>query len=399
MNSLVETIRDKIADSEKYVIDARRQIHVFAETGGNEHKTSAFISNELARLGLKVRTVSNTGLIGTLDTWLPGKTLALRADIDALPIPENQENLKQKRTCISENPGACHACGHDAHSAMLLGAARVLAAVKNHLSGKILFCFEEGEEVGLGARGMIEALREAQIDAVWAIHVLSTLDAGKINISPGPRMAGGGRIIMRVNGQGGHGSRPDLAVNPVYAAAAITANISGVLQTRLNPDNPVTVGITSIQGGALENIFPEYAEIKGTMRYFDAIEGEKVAGIIKLVAENTAKMSGCSVEFDKAMEWRGLPVINDRETALQAARAVDALGFAGSLSDCPPWYASESFSAYLKEFPGALAFLGIKNDEFGSGAPHHSERFDIDETALINGLAANVAFAAGAAIL
>ena len=399
MIDLSDTIRALIADNENYVINARRKVHALAETSGNEYKTSAFIADELTSLGFIVNKVTNTGLIGILDTGKSGKTIALRADIDALPIAEHPFNLLGTRICVSENPGACHACGHDAHTAILLGAARVLAKISDSLSGKILFCFEEGEEKGLGVKGMVKALKEHCIDAIWALHVLSTLESGKINVSPGPRMAGGRRILMTVNGKGGHGSRPDLSINPVYAAAAISVNLSGILQNQLSPDNPVTVGITSIQGGDAENIIPDHAIIKGTMRFFDFDAGEKAAEIVKTVTAGTAEMLGCTVDFDPAMEWRGLPVINDREVSGRATLAIASLGFGDELAECPPWYASESFSEYLVEFPGVLAFLGIKNDEFGSGAPHHNERFDIDESALALGVAATVSFAVADAIL
>ena len=389
-----DRIRSLILDNEEYVIAARRQVHAYAETGGNEYKTSGFITQELKGLELSVEKVSNTGLIGALDTGVPGKTLALRADIDALPVAEHPKNLLRKRVCVSADSGTCHACGHDAHTAMLLGAARVLTDLKGSLSGKFLFCFEEGEEVGLGVNGMIEALLGYGADMVWALHVLSTLETGKVNISPGPRMAGGRRIVMRVNGRGGHGSRPDLSVNPVYAAAAITTSLSGVLQNQVNPDKPVTVGITSIQGGASENVFPEYADIKGTIRFFDQDEGLRISEIVKKTARSAAEMLGCTVDFDPVTDWYGRSVINDRNVALRAERAITGLGYADMLADCPPWYASESFALYLAEFPGAIAFLGIKSDERGSGAPHHNEKFDVDESALVKGVAANVAFAA-----
>ena len=426
-----DTIRMLAAQHEDYCIETRRKVHAYAETGGNEHQTSALIENELGKLGIKTERIPDardgpgTGIIGTLDTGRPGKTLALRADIDALPVEEHPENLRRERHCVSANPGACHACGHDAHTAMLLGAAKVLAELhamtkipelrtttesqaipalqtttepqaahelRGELTGKILFCFEKGEEVGLGVKGMVEAMQAKQADAVLALHVLSTLESGKINISPGPRMAGGRRIIMRVNGRGGHGSRPDHARNPTYAAAAIVANLPGALQQCVNPDSPVTVGITSIQAGVVENAFPDYADIKGTMRFFDMDEGTKASGVVRAVAENTAGMLGCTVDFDPAMDWQGAPVINDRATAERAAGAIAALGQAGALAECPPWYASESFSMYLDKIPGAIMFLGIKNDEFGSGAPHHNERFDIDESALQLGVAALAGF-------
>jgi amidohydrolase len=392
--SINEKIMTEALSVEQYVINARRTVHTYAEIGGTEVKTSAFIRAELDKMGIPHVTVGDTGLLATLDTGKPGPGIALRADIDALPIRENPNNLSGYRSCLSENENTCHACGHDAHTAMLLGSARVLCKLKDALCGTVYFCFEEGEENGRGFKPMINALRERQVDAVWAIHVDATMESGKISVDPGPRMAGGAHIKILVKGKGGHGSRPDHAVNPVFAAASIVTNIPGAFVNQLNAGKTVTFGITTIQGGGISNVFSDTASILGSLRFFDAEEGAKAAEIVKSVAEHTAAMHKCTVEFDPIMRLLGEPVINDAAYAERAQAALKEILPIGSVEHCDPWYGSESFSCYLKEYPGVMAFLGIKNPAAGTGAAHHNEYFDVDENVLKTGVIATVKFAA-----
>ena len=188
--------------------------------------------------------------------------------MDALPIPEAGENLAQKRTCISENKGTYHACGHDAHTAMLLGTLRILADNREKLTGVVYACFESGEETGYGVGDMIEALKQFRIDTCFALHVYSELESGRICVEPGARMAGTSVIDLLIKGRGGHGSRPDLAANPVFCAAAMLNNLAAAWPNRLDPYEMVTLGITRIQGGESCNIIPETARVGGTLRFF-----------------------------------------------------------------------------------------------------------------------------------
>ncbi len=184
-----------------YVIECRRTVHRYAEPGGKERKTSRFIRQELEGKGLRVHSVGDTGLIAALDTGKEGARIFLRADMDALPIPEAGENLAQKRTCISENKGTCHACGHDAHTAMLLGTLRILADNREKLTGVVYACFESGEETGYGVGDMIEALKQFRIDTCFALHVYSELESGRICVEPGARMAGTSVIDLLIKGR------------------------------------------------------------------------------------------------------------------------------------------------------------------------------------------------------
>lgn len=378
-------------DVKQSVIEHRRKIHTFAELGGKEFKTKEYILKIVKRLHLQFEEVTETALIATLDTGKQGPHIVLRADIDALPIKENQQNLCQTRTCISEQENTCHACGHDAHCAMLLGSMEVLCSMKEELNGVIYFCFEAGEEVGTSHRQILEALSKKRVDTAWAIHVYSALESGKIGICEGPCMAGFAPLELTIKGKGGHGSRPDLSINPMFAAAAIAANIPGAFVNQLNVEKTVTFGLTSIRGGESFNIFPEEAYISGSMRFFDREEGMKARDIVIKVAEHTAAMHNCQVDYSKMAGEVGIPVINDVACAKLAKKAVKEIYGDEAVPDVfQRWYASESFGKYLQEYPGVLALLGIRNFDYGSGAEHHNERFDVDENVLDMGVKATV---------
>lgn len=378
-------------DVKQSVIEHRRKIHTFAELGGKEFKTKEYILKIVKRLHLPFEEVTETALIATLDTGKQGPHIVLRADIDALPIKENPQNLCQTRTCISEQENTCHACGHDAHCAMLLGSMEVLCSMKEELNGVIYFCFEAGEEVGTSHRQILEALSKKRVDTAWAIHVYSALESGKIGICEGPCMAGFAPLQLTIKGKGGHGSRPDLSINPVFAAAAIAANIPGAFVNQLNVEKTVTFGLTSIRGGESFNIFPEEAYISGSMRFFDREEGMKARDIVIKVAEHTAAMHNCQVDYSKMAGEVGIPVINDIACAKLAKKAVKEIYGDEAVPDVfQRWYASESFGKYLQEYPGVLALLGIRNSDYGSGAEHHNEHFDVDENVLDMGVKATV---------
>ena len=377
---------------ENQIIAWRRELHRFPEPGGQEVRTAALVEAQARRLGLEVLQAGRPNLIAVLDTGRPGKTVLLRADMDALPVPEHPENLKGKRCCISENSGYSHACGHDAHTAMLLGAMELLCAVRESLAGRVIFCFESDEENGSGWPLLFPVLEKMHIDRCFAIHVLSSLEAGKLSIQPGGRMSGMVAVDAEFVGRGGHGSRPDLSVNPVFAAAAALSNLAVASANRIDPGETLTLGITAIQGGSVFNVIPDRARILGTMRYFKREIGQIALDMQRSVYDHTAAMYGCTVEYAPRNRIYLEPVVNDPDCVRMARKNLPHQW----LADCEPWYASETFSVCMNRWPGALAFLGIKNDELGSGAEHHNERFDLDESALWRGTACYALFAAEA---
>ncbi len=388
-----ETLIQEIQKLEPELINYRRTVHRFAEVGGTEVRTSAFIQEKLAEFGIPFIHVEGTGLLGTIDTGKPGSHIGLRADIDALPMPEEACNLKQERAVMSDTPDkTCHACGHDAHTAMLLGAAKVLQEHKDELCGIIYLAFESGEENGSGYGPMMEELHKLHIDTFWAIHVLNFLPAGTICVQAGPRMGGAAIIDVTFHGKGGHGSRPDRSVNPVFCAANFLTNLSVAFANQIDANETVTLGVTSIIGGRIHNIIPDDAHVIGSMRFFNEKEGRKAVGIVRETAECTAKYNKCTVELGPRSDFVGTPLINDAYySGVITERLQNVLG-KDAVVDSEPWYASESFSMYLKQYPGVMAHLGIRNDELGTGAEHHNSKFDVDESVLKIGALATVEY-------
>lgn len=381
-----EDIKKQTQALKDYVIKCRRTIHKFAEVGPMEYKTSAFIKSQIEELGLPYEKAGETGVVAILDTGRPGPSIALRADIDALPMPENPNNLAGPRVCVSDNPETCHACGHDGHSSMLLGSMRALVACKDSLCGKVYFCFEAGEENGTGIDDMLATLDKFQIDTIWGIHVYASLESGKICVDPGPRMAGVAGVDVNFIGKGGHGSRPDLSINPVYCAANFLNNLAVAYANQISAEETVTLGLTSIQGGTVSNVIPDSATVIGTLRFFNPEEGKKGVEILNKVAEHTAAMHNCKIEYGERSGIRGNPVVNDAKCAAFAKEVLPEVLSEGAVAPCDKWYASESFGRYLERYPGVFAFLGINNPEYGSGAQHHNEYFDVDENVLSIGM-------------
>lgn len=388
-------IQERAKTVEAYVIAARRRIHEFAELSGQEHKTREFIEREMAECGIPFERLTGTGIVGILDTGKPGPGIALRADMDALPMKEHENNLKQKRTCMSSQENTAHACGHDAHVAMLLGTMKVLADKKDELTGVIYFCFEEGEEYHTGIAAMMAFLAGKKIDTVWGIHVYSALESGKISVDEGPRMSGAAGVELTFVGKGGHGSRPDLSANPVFCAANFLNNLAVAFANQIDVSETVTLGITSISSDPATNagnIIGDRAKVVGSMRFFNTAIGQKAVDLYRHVADCTAKMHKCQVEFGSMARLICNPVINDSECSRLAKSALEELLPSGSLASCGKWYGSESFSYYSEKYKSVFAFLGIKNPEYGSGAEHHNEYFDVDENVLSLGVTATIGY-------
>lgn len=393
---MTDKIQQLAFEIEPRAIEYRHALHSMAELSGKEYRTSAFIREKAEALGLSVENVSETGLIVTLDTGKAGNSVALRADIDALPIEEPENNMTRKRTCRSQTNGVMHACGHDAHTASLICAMELLNSIKSELCGKIFFCFESGEENMSGWPAMVAALEQKDINAVYAHHVSSALDSGKISVDPGPRMGGTIGVGIVVHGRGGHGSRPDLSINPVFCAASIVTNLAAAFANQISANETVTLGITSIDAGMPHNVFADTATIKGSFRFFSRTEGEKALGILRSVAEHTAAMNNCTIEYLPITALLVDVTINDDDAAGFAREQFkNALGEQCVVS-VKRWFGSETFSEYLRRWKGAFGFVGVRNKEEGCFAEHHNRFFDLDESSLKYGVFAYAKFAAAA---
>ncbi|MDR0844258.1 MAG: amidohydrolase [Tannerella sp.] len=388
MNKTV--LLQKVKEIDPYIREIRGYLHEHPERSSQEYETSKFLRAEISKSGLPVTLVSSTGFFAVLDTGRVGKTIGLRTDIDALPVPEHPFNLKQKKKWISKNEGVSHVCGHDAHTSVLLGAIKILYDLKDQLSGKIIFIFEAAEETVNGIDEMLNGLAPFHIDAIYGNHFRASIPTGYIGADSGAIMSGVAFIEFNVIGRGGHASRPDLSINPVIAAAHILTGITVAWNNRIDVTKMLTLGITRIHGGETNNVFPNSVFIGGSMRFFDLKEGEKALRVVKKTAENIAEAHDCTVSFERA-KIDLAPVINDDTLSGIVRETVREL-YPDKLRTGEKWFASESFSKYSTVAPSVFTFVGIDNDTLGSGAEHHNDKFDIDEDALQYALGTMVGF-------
>lgn len=392
-NKILNLINGYEAEARKM----RHYLHEHPEVSTKEVQTSQFLKEKAMSLELEIEAVpkigrsAGNGFIATLDTGKPGKTIGLRTDIDALPVTENVYNLAQQRKVISKNEGAMHACGHDGHMTILLYTMKILSDLKDELTGKIIFIFEEGEEISAGIGEMVNLLKTKEMDAIYGNHLASFLDTGQIAIDPGPIMAAISRIDFKVIGRGGHGSRPDLSINPLYAGVDILNSISVAWNNQINVEKTVTLGLTEFHVGTAYNVFADEARIGGSLRYFDEVEGQRATKLLYKVAERVAEAHNCQIEITEDAGELAIPVNNDEVLADLAQKSVDKI-FPTSRVEGITWYASESFSRYGEVAPYVFAFIGTRNEELGSGAEHHNEYFDMDDDSLQYGMGTMVQF-------
>lgn len=386
-------IKGKAKKWEEKTIALRHYLHEHPEVSGEEYETSKFLKEKVKQIGLKITEIDDsTGFVAILDTGKPGRTLGIRTDIDALPIEEPEDNLSQKRVCISKNKGVMHACGHDGHMAILLTAMHVLWEMRQELKGKIYFIFEEGEETNSGIEKMVHYLRDKEIDGFYGNHLVSFMDTGEICIDAGPRMAGAIPAGFTVHGKSGHGSRPDLSVNPIFAAAQILSGLTNAWANQIDVTKTVTLGITQIHGGSTYNVIPDKVMVDGSLRFFDRKEGEKAKDIFKKVIRLTAEAHNCQVEFPEPFGISLYPVVNDSQLAAQAKNSIQSI-LPGALRENITWMASETFHYYSELAPILFAFIGTRNEQYGSGAEHHNNQFDVDDSSLLYGVICMTKFA------
>lgn len=386
-----EKLKKAVDSYEDYMIKTRRYLHENPELSSQEVNTSKFLKEEVRKLGLPITEVEGTGFYAILDTGRAGKTLGLRADIDALPIKEADRNSRNERIVKSKNDGVFHACGHDGHMTIALTTMKILVDNKDDFDGKVVFIFEEGEETNVGIKPMVEALKGLGIDAFYGNHLASFLETGKIGIDAGPIMAGFAMVDFTIRGQGGHGSRPDLSVSPIFAASQVINALASAWVNRLDVAKTVTLGLGSINGGSIANVIPDTVDIKGTLRFFDIDEGKKAVELIKKVGTYTAMAHDCEFVINQ-VEITNEPVINDESLSNLARESIGDI-LPDALTDRVIWYASETFSSYSKLAPTMFTLVGSKNEAKGTSAEHHSQYYDLDEDSLSIAVKAMTKFA------
>lgn len=359
------------------MVEWRRHLHKHPELSFQESVTAAFIADKLKGWGLEVRTgVGGHGVVGRLRGGVPGPAVALRADIDALPIQD-------EKACdyASSVPGVMHACGHDAHTATLLGVARVLSERAEQLNGEVVFLFQPAEEVTPGgALGMIADGALDGVDVIYGIHLWTPFAAGTACSKPGPIMAAADEFIIEIKGRGGHGGLPHETVDSVFVASQVVGNLQAIVSRNTDPTEPCVVSVGSIHSGTSFNVIAETAVLKGTVRTFNAALRMQVKRRLEQIAEATCAMHGAECAITYRLGYP--PVVNHaREAQRFADRAIAIFGEEGART-APLIMAAEDFAYYLEKVPGCFMFVGAGDPNQGIVYPHHHPRFDIQESAM-----------------
>ena len=384
--SILDEARELLADT----VELRRRIHRHPEIGLTLPFTQRVVLEALAPLGLQIRPGrETTSVVATLDGGRPGPTMLLRADMDALPLQEDTG-----LPFASEVKGAMHACGHDAHVAMLVGAARMLASRRSSLPGRVVFMFQPGEEGYHGARVMIdEGLLDGdrRPDAAFGLHVGARHPAGVVATRGGAMLASGDTFQITVSGEGGHASAPHDCLDPIPIACEIVQAFQSLVTRRVNAFDPAVLTVTKIEAGTTRNIIPETASLLGTIRTVSEKTRASVLQAVRRVAEGVAAAHGATAEVNLI---KGYPVtVNDDTFAERVVRvASELLGPEGVQRMTTPIMGSEDFSYVLQRVTGAFAFLGTRPAE-GPAPPNHSNRMLLNESALPVGVAMHVAVA------
>jgi amidohydrolase len=400
-SSLAARIDAGAQDVEARVVAWRRDFHAHPELGNREFRTSGIVAEHLRELGLdEVRTgVAHTGVVGLLKGALPGPVVALRADMDALPVTEEVDvpfASKVRTQWNGEDVGVMHACGHDTHTAILMGVAEVLAGLRGQLRGSVKFIFQPAEEMPPegeegGAKLMVEegALEKPVPQAIFGLHVTSRQALGTIGYRAGPAMASSDSFKITVDGRQTHGAMPWYGVDPIVTAAQVVLGMQTVVSRGVDlTREPAVVTIGAIKGGVRENIIPDSVEMRGTIRSFDEAMRDDIHERVTTLAEAISRGSraGCTVCIRK-----NYPVtVNDPKLTEAMVPTLERVAGAGQLYLVPKVMGSEDFSFFQRVVPGLFIFVGVvpPGQELAKAAPNHSPRFYVDERCLVLGVRA-----------
>lgn len=378
------TVKEMTKKYKQNIIDLRRKFHMYPEASLKEFTTSKMIKEELDKLSIDYKSVPDTGIIAEIKGKNPGKTIALRADIDGLSVTE-------ENTCYykSKNEGFMHACGHDCHISMLLGAAMVLNDLKDELKGNVRLIFQPSEEIADGAKVMIKAGALDGVDGVFGMHVWSDIEVGSVCVQEGPLMASADLFTIKVEGQGGHGSAPHQGIDSVVASSAIVMNLQSIVSRELGPLQPAVVSVGSLNSGSRFNVIASEAILNGTTRCFDPKIQEKFPKIIERIAKDTAATFRAKAELQYTI---GTPVvINNKTYSKLAEKSLEKIG-ANSIK-IEKIMGGEDYAEYLNRVPGVLALVGVRNEAKEANYPQHHPKYAVDEDALQIGTSLHVQYA------
>ena len=383
MKNLIQNLPIDPTDYISKAIDHRRHLHKYPELSFEEFQTTAYIINQLKELGIEYKTVAKTGVIGYIHgNGKTNKTVALRADIDALPIQEeNQESYN------STNPGTMHACGHDFHTGNLLGVAAILKKIEEQLDGQVILIFQAAEEKIPG--GAIEIVRSGVLDvenllAVIGQHVSPGIEVGKFGFRADHFMASADEIYIKIIGKGGHAAQPHLNQDPVIVAAQILVALQQICSRYADPRVPTVLSFGKVIANGSANVIPQRVQMDGTLRTFDDTWRKEAIQRIKTIVTTMAESFGLQAEIEVKHGYPSL--INDPNLTQQLKNNATVLFGADQVLDTPLWTAAEDFAYYAQKYPAAFYLIGTKNLEKGIDSELHTPTFQIDEEILAYGI-------------
>lgn len=378
--------KEAAQQTENYIIRNRRYLHEHPELSEKEEKTTEYIVKELKDLGLEPRRFENCyGCYVDIKGNKPGKIVALRADIDALPIKE-ETGLE-----FASQNGCMHACGHDTHMAMLLGAVKMLNDVKSEINGTVRAIFQPSEETATGAQAVIKEGVLDGVSAIYGSHIWGNFDAPLVSVESGKRMASCSSFKIEIEGRTAHGSAPNLGVDAIVVAASVIMNLQTYVSRNNDPLNPLVLTIGTIEGGSRFNVIPGKVTMEGTVRAFDS-DLDRIPNAMRRIIDGTAETFGAKAKLD--FKWMTIPVINDNEELNTIAQnAVKKLYGEDGLGHLDTMMGSEDFSFYMGKVPGVFSFLGSRDTEKGYIYTNHQEQYTVDEGLLKRGAAVYAQFA------
>lgn len=380
----MKTFIERATELQQDIIGFRRKLHQDPETSFKEYRTTEMIRQILVQHGVEiVEWGGETGVVGLLKGAHPGPVVALRADIDALPVQEENDCVYRSR-----NPGVMHACGHDIHTAGLLGAVMLLAERRDRLSGTVKFLFQPAEEVNAGAKLMLEkgVLDDPAVSVIFGLHNMPNIPCGKVCLKTGGLMAAVDTTFLTVNGVGGHGAIPHRTHDPITAAAAIIQGLQTIVSRRVDPLDSAVISFGTIHGGDANNVIPEKVELTGTVRTFNPELQAQMPGRMRSVIDGIA----AAMQTEAKLVYRkDLPVVFNPSGLTEWCRGpLEKVFGSEGVIDFPPCMGGEDFACFQEKVPGVFLFLGVGNEARGIVNQWHNPRFDADENSLKYGAAA-----------
>ncbi|CQR74296.1 N-acyl-L-amino acid amidohydrolase [Sporomusa ovata DSM 2662] len=373
-------IHELVTDGSDYVVKLRRHFRAFPELGGQEVETQKKIIAELMAMGLNPRSAAGTGVIAEIKGGRQGKTVAIRADIDALPL---QDEIDQPYR--SRNAGRCHACGHDGHTAVLLGIAKVFSAIQEELPGTVRLLFQPSEEkFPGGAIAMIADGAVEGVDAVIGAHLWQPFEVGTMGLTYGPMMASPANFTITIKGSGGHGSMPHQTIDPLYVGAQIVLALKSITGNLVNANELAVLSLGVFSAGDTFNIIPDSATLKGTVRTFAQSTRETIFAAIDRMCSGICAAAGATHILDCYYGYP--PVINNPEVAKIVAKSGEAVLGKTAVFEMSPTMVAEDFSYYQQQVPGCFMFIGVGNTDKEIVYPHHHPKFDMDESGFSHGV-------------